>query len=154
LKKTVEKKSSRKCVSQLEVATSEAATVSATEVNAKSRTQETKRAKVKGTSKKKAAKAAPKRVRNYKFHAKKELSAAFPAIVDELVNRAKKGSLTHTKLLFDMGGVKDKPVHRESQQAPFSLAQVLLDEVAKQHEQALEPVKTGTSADELQAVQD
>jgi len=150
----VEKQSSRKCVSELKVATSEAAVVSAADVRAIKSSSETKSTKAKGTSKKKAAKPAPKSVRNYKFHAKKELSAAFPAIVHELVSRAKKGSLTHTKLLFDIGGVKDKPVHRENQQAPFSLAQVLLDEVAKQQEQALEPVKTGTNAGEQQTVQD
>ena len=102
---------------------------------------------VTGDPKKKAAKAVPKRVRNYKFHAKKELSAAFPAIVDVLVSRAKKGSLTHTKLLFDIGGVRDKPIHKESQQPHFSLAQVLLDEVAKLQEQTSEPVLTGTNVD-------
>jgi hypothetical protein len=150
----VEKKSSRKCVSELRVTTSEAVAVSAADVRAKSSSSEIKRSKAKRTSKKKAAKPAPKRVRNYKFHAKKELSAAFPAIVNELVSRAKKGSLTHTRLLFDIGGVKDKPVHRESQQAPFSLAQVLLDEVAKQHEQALEPLKTGSSVSEQQTIED
>jgi hypothetical protein len=131
LKKTVEKKSSRKSA----VAKSEAAPVGAAEVQ------------VTGDSKKKAARAVPKRVKNYKFHAKKELSAAFPAIVDVLVNRAKKGSLTHTKLLFDIGGVKDKPIRKESQQPHFSLAQVLLDEVAKLQEQGSEPVLTGTNVD-------
>lgn len=159
----MEKKSSVKCVSELEEATSEVAPVSTTEVRAKSRSKNSKAtkskktkgsSKVKGTSEKKAPKPAPKRVRNYKFHAKKELSAAFPDIVTELVSRAKKGSLTHTRLLFDIGGVKDKPVHRENQPAPFSLAQVLLDEVAKQHEQAAEPVKTGANASEQRTVEE
>jgi hypothetical protein len=166
LKKTVEKKSSRKCVDELEEATFEPTPVEGVEVRAKSRSKATKSSKAKksaktkgnskgkGTSEKKAAKAAPKRVRNYKFHAKKELSAAFPAIVDELVSRAKKGSLTHTRLLFDIGGVKDKPVHRESQPAVFSLAELLLDEAAKNHEHASDAVKTDTNASEQQAAQE
>lgn len=64
------------------------------------------------------------------------------------MDRAKKGSLTHTKLLFDLGGVKDKPAHKESQQPHFSLAQVLLDEVTKQQEHVPDPVPQGTNVSE------
>lgn len=79
-----------------------------------------------------------KRVRNYRKHAKKELSEAFPEIVDVLVERAKEGSLTHTKFLFEIGGGKDKPASRESRHRERSLAGMLLEEVAKRREQASE----------------
>jgi hypothetical protein len=131
----VEKKSSKKLASELVVAKKVAAPVRVVGVRVDKASQE------------KAAKPAPKHVRNYKLHAKKELSAAFPAIVDVLVNRAKKGSLTHTKFLFDLGGVKDKPVHRECVEPHFSFAELLLSDLVKQQEKDLEnkePTLQGT----------
>ena len=95
-------------------------------------------AKKDGAGPKGEAPAARKRVRDYKNHAKKELSEAFPAIVGALVERAKGGSLTHAKLLFEIGGVKDKPVSPGSRQEQPSLAKLLLQEVAKRREEATE----------------
>jgi hypothetical protein len=82
--------------------------------------------------------ACAKRVRNYRKLAKKELSEAFPDIVDVLVERAKEGSLTHTKFLFEIGGGKDQPAKRGVRQRHPSLAEMLLDEVAKRREEAQE----------------
>jgi hypothetical protein len=79
--------------------------------------------------------AAVKRVRNYKNHAKKELSQAFPAIVDTLIKQAKKGSLTHTKFLFELGGGKDKPVKRDAAKKEPSFVTALFDAKAKIEEQ-------------------
>lgn len=85
-------------------------------------------------------KAAVKRVRNYRKHAKKELSEAFPVIVQTLVKKAEEGSLTHAKLLFDIGGVKDAAKaegrKRKSSDREPSLAEMLLDEVKKRREEA------------------
>ncbi len=75
--------------------------------------------------------AAVKRVRNYRKHAKNQLSRAFPAIVDTLVRQAKKGSLTHTKFLFELGGGKDKPVKREAAKKEPSFITALFDAKAK-----------------------
>lgn len=77
-----------------------------------------------------------KRVRDYKRHAKKELSEAFPEIVGVLIERAKKGSLTHAKFLFEIGGVKDERLGRVSRKRHVSLAEILLNEVAKRGEEA------------------
>jgi hypothetical protein len=76
------------------------------------------------------------KVRNYKKLAKKELSQAFPDIVDVLIERAKEGSLTHTKFLFEIGGGKDQPSKRGARQRHPSLAEMLLDEVTKRREEA------------------
>lgn len=77
-----------------------------------------------------------KRVNNFKRHAKREISEAFPAIVDGLVERAKEGSLTHTKFLFDIGGVKDKPLSQEKREREPSLSEMLLEEVTKRHDES------------------
>jgi hypothetical protein len=82
------------------------------------------------------ATAKTKRVKNYKRHAKREISVAFPTIVKTLVEQAKKGSLTHTKFLFDIGGVKDKPLSQEKREREPSLSEMLLEEVAKRHDES------------------
>lgn len=89
---------------------------------------------------KRERKAPVKRVRNYKKHAKRELSEAFPVIVQTLVKKAEEGSLTHAKLLFDIGGVKDAAKEdgrkRKGPNHEPSLAEMLLDEVKKRREEA------------------
>lgn len=77
-----------------------------------------------------------KRVRDYKGHAKKKLSEAFPAIVGVLIERAKEGSLTHAKFLFEIGGVKDEHQSRGGQKRHPSLAEILLKELAERGEKA------------------
>jgi hypothetical protein len=120
----VEKKSSKKTV--------EEAADSGTSESAKKATGTRKKAATR--SKKPAAKT--KRVNNYKRHAKREISEAFPEIVDVLVERAKEGSLTHAKFLFDIGGVKDKPLSQEKREREPSLSEMLLEEVAKRHDES------------------
>jgi hypothetical protein len=79
-----------------------------------------------------------KKVQNFRRHAKQEISGAFPEIVHELIDRAKAGSLDHTKLLFDIGGVKDQvkeeAKHKERVANSASLADLLLHELERQHE--------------------
>lgn len=76
-------------------------------------------------------KAAPKkkRVCNFKRHAKNEISGAFPEIVHTLIEEAKSGSLNHTRLLFDLGGVKDQvkeELKQKDKTLPPSFADMLM----------------------------
>jgi hypothetical protein len=79
-----------------------------------------------------------KRVQNFRRHAKIEISGAFPEIVHTLIDRAKEGSVNHTKLLFDIGGVKEQmkeeAKHRERAAGSASLADLLIHELERQHE--------------------
>jgi len=78
-----------------------------------------------------------KRVQNFR-RAKIEISGAFPEIVHTLIDRAKEGSVNHTKLLFDIGGVKEQmkeeAKHRERVAGSASLADLLMHELERQHE--------------------
>ena len=71
-----------------------------------------------------------KRVRNYKRHTTKLLSEEFPDIMQTLANKSKEGSLSHTKYLFEIGGVKED-IERQGQAGEPSLAELLLEEVRK-----------------------
>ena len=71
-----------------------------------------------------------KRVRNYKRHTTKLLSEEFPEIMQTLANKSKEGSLSHTKYLFEIGGVKED-IERQGQVGEPSLAELLLAEVRK-----------------------
>ena len=75
-----------------------------------------------------------KRIRDYKKLAKDELSQAFPAIVNTLVKQAKKGSLMHTRYLFELGGGKDKLLKRKAGKKEPSFITALFDGMAKLEE--------------------
>ncbi|HVJ08792.1 MAG TPA: hypothetical protein VM554_10435 [Acidisarcina sp.] len=97
------------------------------------------RAKKTGATKKSTNPPTPKkRIRNYKAHTKKELSEAFPEIVDSSIERAKHGSLTHTKFLIEMAGVKDERTSRGKKQRHVSLAEMLMKELAKRNDMETE----------------
>jgi hypothetical protein len=76
-----------------------------------------------------------KRVCNFKRHAKNEISGAFPEIVHTLIEEAKGGSVNHTRLLFDLGGVKDQvkeDLKHKDKDLPPSFVEVLLHALVDQ----------------------
>lgn len=74
-----------------------------------------------------------KRVCNFKKHAKSEISGAFPDIVHTLIEEAKGGSLNHTKLLFDLGGVKEQVKEEmKHKNIPPSFVKVLMHALVEQ----------------------
>lgn len=68
------------------------------------------------------------RVRNYRRHAKSEIAKSFREICQALVEEAKRGSIGHTKLLFDVGGVKED-ANKEGKKRELSLGALLLKEL-------------------------
>ncbi len=87
-----------------------------------------------------------KRVRNFRCHAKNQISGAFSEIVHTLIEEAKSGSVNHTKLLFDIGGVKDHPKHKQKDEAGVSFAEILRRELSPEH--ASEQVRPATQETE------
>ncbi|AXC13595.1 hypothetical protein ACPOL_4320 [Acidisarcina polymorpha] len=74
-----------------------------------------------------------KPVRNYRRHTKGVISGRFAKIMVRMAEASEKGSLPHTKYLFDIGGVKED-IHRQKRgKAEPSLADLLLAEIRKQH---------------------
>lgn len=76
------------------------------------------------------------RVHNYRKFTKQKIAESFPEIVGGLVSRAKKGQLGHTRLLFDLGGVKDDLKRGASRRREPSLGKLLLEEVEKRRKLA------------------
>lgn len=89
------------------------------------------------------AKVKAPRVRNYRKFTKEKIAESFPEIVGGLVSRAKKGQLGHTRLLFDLGGVKDDLKRGASRRREPSLGKLLLEEVEKCRKRAAEEAATG-----------
>ncbi len=72
-----------------------------------------------------------KRVRNYRRHAKGVIAENFVTIMTTMAEKSNEGSLSHTKYLFEIGGVKED-IQRQGQGKPEpSLAELLLAEVKK-----------------------
>ncbi len=72
-------------------------------------------------------------MRNFRCHAKNQISGAFSEIVHRLIEEAKGGSVNHTKLLFDIGGVKDQLRHKQKDEAGVSFAEILRRELSPEH---------------------
>lgn len=68
--------------------------------------------------------------RNYKKTALEKISKSYNDIVDKLAEKAAEGSVRHTELLFDLGGVKEevKASHTRTRKEP-SLGKMLLEEI-------------------------
>jgi hypothetical protein len=76
-----------------------------------------------------ATEAAP--IQNYSLHIENEIKTHFRAIVGGLVEQAKLGRTTATKLLFRWGGMEEKLGGPSPEAAPVSLAAFLLNELEK-----------------------
>jgi len=68
---------------------------------------------------------------HYQSHAKKVVSGNFANILDRMAKKSVEGSLSHTKYLFEIGGVKED-IERLGQEAEPSLADLLHEEIQKQ----------------------
>jgi hypothetical protein len=73
-----------------------------------------------------------KPVHNYQSHAKKVVSGNFANIMQTLAEKSAKGSLSHTKYLFEIGGVKEDIQRQGQGKGEPSLADLLLAEMRKQ----------------------
>ena len=71
-------------------------------------------------------------VEDYQRHTKKVVSGKFASIMKTMAERSEKGSLPHTKFLFEIGGVKEEIRRRGRGDAEPSLADLLLAEIRKQ----------------------
>ena len=78
----------------------------------------------------------PKRVQNYKRHVKRLLSEAFPEIVLKMATESINGSLSHTKYLFQIGGVMEEIQRQEENKNEPNFVDLLLAEVKRRHELA------------------
>lgn len=72
----------------------------------------------------------PTKPKHFKKEAQDQIGKSYKKIVEKLAEEAEKGSVRHTKVLFDLGGVKEeleavKPKRRKR----ASLGQLLLKEV-------------------------
>jgi hypothetical protein len=110
---------------------------------AKSKTGKKARKDASGGSVREQATGTEKGVRNLRDHAKKEIFGAFPEIVHTLIEEAKGGSVNHTKLLFDLGGVKEQAKAGSKRKgkaaASASLADLLMQELDRKHELEKQP---------------
>ena len=76
-----------------------------------------------------AGKIKPTKPRHFRKKAQEEIGKKYEGIVEKLAEKATQGSVQHTKLLFELGGVKEQ-VQASSQRkrrAP-SLGEILLKE--------------------------
>lgn len=75
----------------------------------------------------------PTKPRHFRKRAQEEIGKNYPSIVRKLAEEATQGSVLHTKLLFDLGGVKEEvrdAAKGKRPRRPPSLGKILLDEVA------------------------
>ena len=92
-----------------------------------------------------AGQATTRRVRNYRRHAKSEIAKSFVAICEALVTKAKKGSIGHTRLLFDVGGVKED-ANKQGKPRELSLGALLLKELEEEQKaKAAESAEAGVN---------
>jgi phage-related minor tail protein len=72
----------------------------------------------------------PTKRRYFKKTAQEQIEQSYKSIVNKLAEEAEKGSVRHTKMLFDLGGVQEKAesAKRKRKKAP-SLGKLLMDEV-------------------------
>jgi hypothetical protein len=70
-------------------------------------------------------------VEEYQSHAKKVVSENFAHIVQTMAEKSAKGSLSHTKYLFEIGGVKEEIQRQGQGEDEPSLADLLLAEIRK-----------------------
>jgi predicted transcriptional regulator len=68
---------------------------------------------------------------HYQSHAKKVVAGNFANILDRMAKEAVEGSLSHTKYLFEIGGVKED-IERLGQEAEPSLVDLFHEEIRKQ----------------------
>lgn len=76
----------------------------------------------------------PVKPQHFRKQAQKEIGKKYQKIVQELAKKAAGGSVPHTKLLFDLGAVKEEvraATPGKRRRRPSSLGKLLLDEVAK-----------------------
>ena len=68
--------------------------------------------------------------RHFRKKAQEEIGKSYAAIVQKLADEAAKGSVQHTKLLFDLGGVKEEVEASATgrRRRPRSLGEILLKE--------------------------
>ncbi|HMD20957.1 MAG TPA: hypothetical protein VKH40_11570 [Alloacidobacterium sp.] len=68
--------------------------------------------------------------RHFRKKAQEEIGKSYTAIVKTLANKAARGSVQHTKLLFDLGGVKEEVQASATgrRRRPRSLGEILLKE--------------------------
>ena len=75
----------------------------------------------------------PTKPRHFRKRAQEEIGKNYPSIVRRLAEEATQGSVMHTKLLFDLGGVKEEVRDAgkgKRPRRPPSLGKILPDEVA------------------------
>jgi hypothetical protein len=77
-----------------------------------------------------------KRVRNFKRHVKQVIAEKFPEIVLKLATESINGSLSHTKYLFQMGGVLEEIQRQEENKNEPNFVDLLLSEVRRRQEEA------------------
>ncbi len=80
-----------------------------------------------------AAKKRPTKPKHFRKTAQEEIGKEYTNIVQTLAKNAAEGSVPHTKLLFDLGGVKEEVRASAStrRRRPRSLGQILLKEAEK-----------------------
>lgn len=74
----------------------------------------------------------PTKPSHFRKRAQEEIGKHYPSIVRTLAENATKGSVLHTKLLFDLGGVKEEvrdAAKAKRPRRPPSLGKILLAEV-------------------------
>jgi hypothetical protein len=85
----------------------------------------------------------PIKPRNFRNTAQKEIGKKYTKIVQKLADEAVNGSVQHTKLLFDLGGVKEEVQASSSRRRrPPSLGKILLDEVKAMKRQREQNART------------
>lgn len=72
----------------------------------------------------------PVKPRQFRKKAQEEIGKSYTAIIQALANEAASGSVPHTKLLFDLGGVKEEVQASATgrRRRPPSLGEILLKE--------------------------
>jgi hypothetical protein len=79
----------------------------------------------------KASHRKPTKPKQYRKTAQEVIGKQYRGIVAKLATEAKKGSITHAKLLFDLGGVQEevKATSPRRRRRPPSLGELLLKDV-------------------------
>jgi hypothetical protein len=69
---------------------------------------------------------------NFQSLAKEAVSRKFAKIMKTMAKKSEEGSLSHTKYLFEIGGVKEEIQRKDPNDAEPSLADLLLTEMRRQ----------------------
>ena len=79
----------------------------------------------------------PVKARNFRKTAQVEIERSYQKILGKLTEEAASGSLQHTKLLFDLGGVKEEVAEasKRKKKASPSLGKILIKEAERMRKQ-------------------